>query len=243
LAAVQDADNNPEKAAREAPKKQPLPKRSGARGYVDVDRAVDLLESTAAAATVAALPTTIEEGTSASDKKIATLTQEELVQRAFATQVEQEIEEEFAKEKALVEQDEDPTRKLKKNTKDPSASQGWGSWAGQGAPAPIPRRLPKKLQPPEAKNKRKREDAKKPNVILSEKRVKKTADKFMLSKIPYPFTSREEYERSMSGGVGREWNVTDSFKDMTRPSVITRPGKMIQPISMKAKQKRAPAKF
>jgi U3 small nucleolar RNA-associated protein 14 len=65
----------------------------------------------------------------------------------------------------------------------------------------------------------------------------------MIAEVPYPFTSREEYERSMAGGVGREWNVTDSFKDMTRPEILTRAGKMIQPLSIKVKQKRPAAKF
>lgn len=65
----------------------------------------------------------------------------------------------------------------------------------------------------------------------------------MLAEIPYPFTTREEYKRSLIGGVGREWNVSSSFKDMIRPQVITRAGKIIQPISKKLKQQRAPAKF
>ncbi|WP_317205188.1 hypothetical protein [Janthinobacterium sp.] len=133
------------------------------------------------------------------------LTQEELVQRAFATQSALEVDEEFAKEKALVEGDEDPTRKLKKE-KDMGTASGWGSWAGQGAPPANmhSRKLPKKLQTPETKVvKRPRVDAKKPNVIISAKRVKKMADQYMLSTIPYPYTSREEYERSMAGGVGR----------------------------------------
>ena len=47
----------------------------------------------------------------------------------------------------------------------------------------------------------------------------------------------------MAGGVGREWNVTSSFKDMTRPEIMTRAGKIIQPISIKVKQKRPAAKF
>jgi U3 small nucleolar RNA-associated protein 14 len=100
------------------------------------------------------------------------------------------------------------------------------------------------LQPPEKKlSKRKRDDAKKPNVILAEKRVKKTADGFMVAQIPHPFTSREEYERAMAGGVGREWNVTNSFKDMTRPEIMTRAGKVIQPLSKRVKQPRPAAKF
>jgi U3 small nucleolar RNA-associated protein 14 len=47
----------------------------------------------------------------------------------------------------------------------------------------------------------------------------------------------------MLGGVGKEWNVSGSFKSMTRPEILTRAGKIIQPISKKAKQARPAAKF
>ena len=48
----------------------------------------------------------------------------------------------------------------------------------------------------------------------------------------------------MAGAMGKEWNVTGAVKNMTRPEVLTRAGKMIRPISKKAKVKRAPlAKF
>jgi U3 small nucleolar RNA-associated protein 14 len=132
-----------------------------------------------------------------------------------------------------------------KKVKDMQTVAGWGSWAGQGtAPPKPPRKFPKHLQPPEKRlAKRKRQDEKKPNVIISEKRIKKTADNYMLAQIPYPFTSREDYERAMAGGIGREWNVSSSFKDMTRPEILTRSGKIIQPISKKVKQNRPAAKF
>ena len=106
-----------------------------------------------------------------------------------------------------------------------------------------PRRLPKKLQPPKKKvERRKRKDDKAKRVIINEKRVKRNA-KFQLPDIPYPFTSREQYEKAMLGAIGAEWNVTSAVKDMTRPEVLTRAGKIIQPMAKKAKAKRAPAKF
>lgn len=97
--------------------------------------------------------------------------------------------------------------------------------------------------PPEKKvDRRKRKDDKKKRVIINEKRVKRTAQ-FQLTEIPYPFTSREQYERAMAGSIGQEWNVSGAVKDMTRPEILTRAGKIIQPIAKKAKVKRAPAKF
>ncbi|EEC43255.1 predicted protein [Phaeodactylum tricornutum CCAP 1055/1] len=178
------------------------------------------------------------------EKKITMLTQEELVRKAFAAPSDKEIEEEFANEKDAIQDSEDPTRTRKKDKLSNTVS-GWGSWTGKGAPPPKPpKKIPRHLLPPEQKlSKRKREDATKPNVIISEKRIRRTADKFMISQIPYPYTSREEYERAMVGGLGREWNVTSSMKDMTRPEIMTRSGKVIQPISKKVKQKRPAARF
>jgi U3 small nucleolar RNA-associated protein 14 len=180
-------------------------------------------------------------------KSITTLSQEELVRRAFATSDEREIIEDFANEKAEIEAEENDlkTPAQRKKEKDMEVVSGWGSWTGEGVqPSKPPRKLPKKLQPPAKKEtKRKRQDGKRPNVIIREGRNKKTA-KYMMDTIPHPFKSREEYERAMLGPVGTEWNVTSSFKDMSRPEIQTRSGKVIQPLSQKAKKnKRAPAKF
>jgi U3 small nucleolar RNA-associated protein 14 len=211
------------------------------KGLVDVVRAVDILKQG-----LTNERTTQSEkapGASLQGKEIISLTQEELVRRAFASLSEKDADEEFDKEKEILAEREDPTRKRKKE-KELDTVAGWGSWTGKGAAPPKPpRSLPKHLQPPVTKlTKRKRVDDTEPNVIISERRIKKTAA-YMLSEVPYPFTSREEYERAMAGGVGKEWNVTSSFKDMTRPEVITRPGKIIQPLSKKVKQHRAAAKF
>lgn len=216
--------------------------KSSKGSYVDVDRAVDLLQSTPdLTKTMTSNP---EESIleSKETKAITLLTQEELVEKAFATLNDEEIEKDFALEKQAVQEKELAPKKKKK---DMTTSSGWGSWTGEGA---IPSKRRFKFRkgfepPPSQKEKRKRKDQIKPHVILSQKRVKKTADKYMLSEVPYPFTSREEYERSLAGGIGPEWNVTSSFKAMTRPEIYTRAGKIIQPISKKMKVKRAPAKF
>ena len=47
----------------------------------------------------------------------------------------------------------------------------------------------------------------------------------------------------MSGAIGKEWNVTSAVKELTRKEVITRAGKIIKPLSIKAKVKKPPAKF
>ena len=176
---------------------------------------------------------------------IAELSQAELVRKAFATPVDLEAEEEFQKEKERMAERDDPTRQAAKEVKVVS---GWGSWAGAGAPPPKkPRKLPKKLQAPlkKVENAPKRKDDGMGTVIINEKRLKKTA-KFQLSEIPYPYKSREEYERAIAGNLGQEWNTLQGAKEVTRPSVLVRAGKIIQPITKKAKAKgpkRGPAKF
>jgi len=82
------------------------------------------------------------------------------------------------------------------------------------------------------------------SVIINEKRIKKNA-KYCVDIVPYPYTSRAQYERAMEGAIGREWNVTSATKKMSRPEIVSRAGVIINPISMKKKNKskRAPAKF
>ena len=172
------------------------------------------------------------------NSKISLLSQDELVKKAFATLSEQDIEEDFQKEKSAIMDREDYSKKEKDNKK---LVTGWGSWAGEGAPPPNPpKKLPKKLAIPEKKvEKRPRQDDGKKNVIISAKRIKKAA-KFQVENVPYPFTSREQYERAINGAVGPEWNISTAVKNFTRPDVVTRAGTMIRPISKKAKMKRAP---
>lgn len=137
---------------------------------------------------------------------------------------------------------DDPAQKKKEDV----VVSGWGSWAGAGGPPPRKHKLPNKLEPPKSKRpapQPKRKDDGMSTVIINEKRLKKTA-KFQLSEIPYPYRSREEYERAISGSIGIGQTI-QGMKEMSRPAILIRAGKVIQPIAKKAKKKvsRAPAKF
>eukprot|EP00557_Chaetoceros_sp_GSL56_P006911 CAMPEP_0176499018 /NCGR_PEP_ID=MMETSP0200_2-20121128/12675_1 /TAXON_ID=947934 /ORGANISM="Chaetoceros sp., Strain GSL56" /LENGTH=877 /DNA_ID=CAMNT_0017897353 /DNA_START=51 /DNA_END=2680 /DNA_ORIENTATION=- len=155
----------------------------------------------------------------ANDVKIASMSQQDLVRQAFATVSEKDIQDEFDNEKNTMRERDDHSKKVKTESTKVS---GWGSWTGEGVPPPRPpKQFPKHLQPPEKKiPKRRREDDGKKNVIINAKRIKKTA-KFQIENIPYPFSSREQYERAIAGAMGGEWNVSGAVKDMTRPEVIT----------------------
>ena len=239
------SDTNPWLTESSIANKKTRTKSATTTAAFDIDKAIKLVHEEDSKDDHSKRKSTPQDKDDNAKALVHVMTQEELVRQAFATQSHKDAEDDFAREKERTEIEEDPT--LKKSTKDDKTVSGWGSWTGEGAPPPPPRRskgLPPHLQPPEKRlPKRARADAKKPNVIISEKRAKKTADAFMLSEIPYPYTSREDYERAMLGGLGPEYNTLQSFKSMTRPEILTRTGKMIQPLSKKVKVKRAPAKF
>ena len=223
-------------------------KTKRSKGVIDIEGAVDMLDDSHSKRPEANKTGTVStkdgKDSNAPEKKLTMFSQEELIRQAFVKESDKAIDEEFQREKEEMANDEDPTRKVKKDKKSGDVD-GWGSWAGQGVAFPSkPRKLPKKLQAPKKKLEDKsRPDYKKPNVIINTKRIKKTANKFMLGDVPYPYSSRAEYEEAMLGGVGKEWNVSSSFKNMTRPEILTRSGKIIQPISKKAKTHRPAAKF
>ena len=115
---------------------------------------------------------------------------------------------------------------------------GWGDWAAPGAAGVEAgkktvekrKRLLVRVDDDIAKRKAARKDARKLNVILSERRIK-TASKFKVAEknIPYPFKSREDYERSLQMPVGEEWNASHVVRKFTKPEVITRAGRIIEP--------------
>lgn len=48
--------------------------------------------------------------------------------------------------------------------------------------------------------------------------------------MPYPFTSREQYEAAMAQPVGKEWNTRTMSSQMAKPKVVTRAGVIIEPL-------------
>jgi len=110
---------------------------------------------------------------------------------------------------------------------------GWGSWAGEGAPAPRPKKkrkeAPVTIVPPTGA-------AANPRVILNPKRAKK-AGLLKVAQVPYPFTSRSEYERYMARPVGNDWNAAPAVKKLTRPAVSVRAGAAVEPIRKGGKKK------
>lgn len=133
-------------------------------------------------------------------------TQEDLVQMAFAGP---DLEEEF---KTMKQEGIDAELGIDEKKKKilSQVKSGWGDWAGPGNTGISDKILKKrdrllKISEAEADEKRKqRADVKNKNlynVMISDRRVK-TAAKYKIDEIPHPFTTREEYERSLQMPIG-----------------------------------------
>ena len=64
-----------------------------------------------------------------------------------------------------------------------------------------------------------RADYGKAHVIISEKKDKK-AQKYLVKDLPYPYTSKAQYERSLETPLGTEWNTRVGFQRGTLPRVV-----------------------
>jgi len=162
------------------------------------------------------------------------ITRGDLLQMAFSEN--DVFEEEFNEEKQKLIDDE--------NADDgEEALPGWGSWSGKGVKK-------RKKKTPKVEKKQKpntRKDAKLKNVIINERRIKKSV-KLMVSEVPHPFENREQYEKSLRAPVGKEWTTVNTHKEAIRPRVLTMPGKIIHPLkftkqfSDKKTEKKRPSK-
>jgi len=120
---------------------------------------------------------------------------------------------------------------------------GWGDWAKPGvggmtiSQKTLDRRntLITKIQTEHDSKVMSRSDRKMSNVMLSERRVK-AASKYKIAEVPHPFTTREEYERSLQMPIGDLWNASDVVRKNTQPAVKVRPGRILEPIKLPKKR-------
>jgi U3 small nucleolar RNA-associated protein 14 len=138
-----------------------------------------------------------------------------LTAKAFAGD---DVEADFAAEKKATIADEEATEEV-------SFLPGWGSWTGDGmSKAEKKRNLgAKTVVKKPGIDADKRKDRKNDKVIINERRVKPTV-KYMASQIPFPFESREQYERSLRVPKGKEWVTKKTHQDVTKPRVIVKQG-------------------
>ncbi|KAJ3807425.1 Utp14-domain-containing protein [Lentinula aff. lateritia] len=143
--------------------------------------------------------------------------QRELVARAFAgDNVVKEFEEAKSREIAM----DAPTEV-------DTTLPGWGSWGGNGVRKGAPKpHLIKKIAGIDPKS---RADYNKAHVIISEKRDKK-ASKYLVPDLPYPYTSKAQFDRRMQQPLGPEWNTRVGFQRGTLPKVVKKMGTIIDPL-------------
>ncbi|CAR25468.1 ZYRO0A00594p [Zygosaccharomyces rouxii] len=104
---------------------------------------------------------------------------------------------------------------------------GWGQWAGAGSNPKKKRKFVKKIKGTVEKNKRK--DKNLQNVIINEKLNKKNL-KYQSSAVPFPFESKEQYERSLRMPLGSEWTSSSAHQKMIKPRILTKPSEVIDPL-------------
>ncbi|OMH78718.1 U3 small nucleolar RNA-associated protein 14-like protein [Zancudomyces culisetae] len=144
--------------------------------------------------------------------------QQELIERAFAVQTDlgEKEQQEFMMEKqAVIEEDASKTIDV--------TLPGWGGWSNKPTKKVI-------LKHVEGVDPKTRKDYLLNNVIINQKAIKKSS-KYITKKLPFPYTNSSRYENAMSIPIGKEWNTPSMFNKLTKPSVITKGGKAILPLS------------
>ena len=152
-------------------------------------------------------------------------TQKELISKAFAGD---DVVKEFKDSKREEVEGELPQEEV------PGQLPGWGTWASQ---TKEPKWVIEAKAKAEAKKRaaaRSRRDANMDYVVISEKWDVKSS-KYKTQRVPYPFDSKETYERSMRQPLGKEFNTVESFRNLTRPSVVKDNGVIIQPLKYSEK--------
>ncbi|KAK2462885.1 hypothetical protein APHAL10511_005083 [Amanita phalloides] len=104
---------------------------------------------------------------------------------------------------------------------------GWGTWGGIGIRKVPPQ--PSRIKKIPGIDPTTRADYNKKHVIISERRDKKAA-KYMVKDLPFPYTSKAQFERSIETPLGAEWNTRVGFQRATLPRVVTKPGVVIMPL-------------
>eukprot|EP00252_Welwitschia_mirabilis_P010496 TRINITY_DN2378_c0_g1_i2.p1 TRINITY_DN2378_c0_g1~~TRINITY_DN2378_c0_g1_i2.p1 ORF type:complete len:1024 (+),score=313.79 TRINITY_DN2378_c0_g1_i2:359-3430(+) len=158
-----------------------------------------------------------------------TLSQTELIERAFAGD-DVQMEFERAKEET-VNEELPPTEAV-------VSLPGWGEWTHVQQKMGLPKWILKKQEEEKRKKEealKKRKDAKLKYVVISEKRDIKS-EKYKTSSVPFPYDSRETFERNMRMPLGSEFNTAHAHLNMIQPPVVKKPGVIIDPIKFDKKQ-------
>jgi len=157
-------------------------------------------------------------------KKAHVFSQDDLIRKAFAGD---DVVDEFKKSKAEEVEAELPHEEV------PGELPGWGTWSNPNKKEPAwVREAKAKAEAKKAAAAKARKDAAMEFVVISEKWDSKNASKYKTQSVPYPFNSKDTYERSMRQPIGKDFNTVDSFRNLTRPAVVKDSGVIIEPLQL-----------
>ena len=165
--------------------------------------------------------------------------QEALIQQAFA---DEEILENLIKEKeAAIEKEAKPVDTNQ-------ALPGWNEWGGAAEEDSSLNKTQKaRMARLEAKRKieldalrQKRRDNSLQHVFINESAEAYVNPKFVAKKVPYPYSSQEQYEESVRLPLGKEWNAATVVEKLTTPPVRTKKGKIIEPLDSGVRRRNTP---
>ncbi|PVU92887.1 hypothetical protein BB561_003557 [Smittium simulii] len=159
------------------------------------------------------------------DQSSGIFSQKELVERAFAMDAGSAEKQEFDLEaQQMLDSENNPDE-----TKSSNFLPGWGTWAGGVISARKAKA--KQQQKLETKKDEKYYKIKKlENVIINSKKIKKNT-KYLAESLPFPYNQSTHYTAAMNIPVGPEWNTASSVKKLVKPRIITKMGKIIQPLT------------
>jgi len=110
---------------------------------------------------------------------------------------------------------------------------GWGEWAGPGLT--VSKKKRKKFTK-ESGPAPKRKDQGNTNVIISE-RNNEQLGKHQVAAVPFPYTNKVEFERSIRQPIGGHWNTPSVYQKLIEPKVRVVPGVNIDPMKASRRMK------
>ena len=111
---------------------------------------------------------------------------------------------------------------------------GWGEWAGPGLKMSAKKR--KRFIKPAGPAPKRADDGNK-HAIISEK-SNESFGKLQVSSVPFPYTNKVEYERSIRQPIGGHWNTPSVHSKLIEPKVRVVPGVAIEPIRATKRMKK-----
>ncbi|KAJ4438646.1 hypothetical protein ANN_14593 [Periplaneta americana] len=164
------------------------------------------------------LPNIITEGDEAIDDSDEDGREERqmTISEAFA---EDDVIAEFRKEKEEIEEKSQP------QNVDLSLP-GWGEWGGKNLQVSKRKKRRFIIKFPKVAP---RKDANKGSVIINEEKNDKVKV-HQVNELPFPFTSVKDFEASIRAPIGNTWIPETAHRRLTKPSVVTKLGSVIQPM-------------